>query len=95
MLNGILPIGSVVILKESEKKVMIVGVGQVGSGDNHIWDYAGVLFPEGYVDADTLFLFDNEQIAQVYFLGYQDIEQQNFKTMVEESLELLRQQLPQ
>lgn len=80
MFEGLLPIGSVVLLKESTKKVMIVGVCQRGAGDpEKIWDYSGVLFPEGYIDANKLFMFDNEQIDQVFALGYQDQEQMEFK----------------
>jgi len=92
MLKGLLPIGSVVVLADSSKKVMIVGVGQIGDRDNRIWDYAGVLFPEGYLDADTMFLFDHGQIEELCFLGCQDPEQRQFKALAEETLTRLRRQ---
>lgn len=91
MLNGLLPIGSVVLLEESKKRVMIVGVGQKGVGEQgKLWDYAGVLFPEGFMAADKLFLFNNDQIEQIYALGYQDAEQLAFKAKVDAAMEKLR-----
>ena len=93
MLNGLLPIGSVVLLHESKKKVMIVGVCQKGGSDaEKIWDYTGVLFPEGFLASDKMFLFNNEQIAQIFALGYQDGEQLAFKTKADEMIKKLREE---
>ena len=40
MLEGLLPIGTVVLLKESTKRVMIMGVCQRSTdNDRAIWDY--------------------------------------------------------
>ena len=77
MEKSLLPIGSVVLLKESTKRVMIVGVlqKQVKESEEIIWDYSGVYFPEGYMGPDRTFLFNNNQIERVYALGYQDEEQ--------------------
>lgn len=91
MMKGLLPIGSVVLIGGSKKKVMIVGVCQKGGKDpNAIWDYTGVLFPEGYLDSEKMFLFNNEQITKVYALGYQDEEQMLFKEKAEVALTKLR-----
>ncbi len=69
-----LPIGSVVLLKDSQKRIMIVGVKQKQVDSDKVWDYSACLFPEGIIDPDRLFLFDNEQIERLYFIGYQDGE---------------------
>lgn len=91
MLKGLLPIGSVVLIGDSKKKVMIVGVCQKGgSGEPRLWDYTGVLFPEGYLDSNKMFLFNNEQITQVYALGYQDAEQIAFKQKADAMMKELR-----
>lgn len=91
MFTGLLPIGSVVLLKESSKRVMIVGVCQKGGSDaNAIWDYTGVVFPEGYLSSDKMFLFNNSQIETIYALGYQDAEQLNFKIKADEAIKNLR-----
>lgn len=80
MIQGLLPIGSVVLLKESTKRVMIIGVLQKGGKDpDKIWDYSGVYFPEGYMAADKVFLFDQSQIGQIYQIGYLDVESLTFK----------------
>ncbi|CBK75866.1 hypothetical protein CIY_34090 [Butyrivibrio fibrisolvens 16/4] len=87
MNEGLLPIGSVVLLKDSTKKIMIIGWGQRGgSNPDKIWDYTAVLFPEGYLDADKLFLFDNDQIERIYMLGFQNEEQMEFKIKAEQVL---------
>ena len=45
MKNELLPIGSVVLIGNSKKKVMIVGVCQKGGQDpNAIWDYTALSF---------------------------------------------------
>ena len=69
-----LPIGSVVLLTESTKRVMIVGVRQKQEDSDKVWDYSGCLYPEGIIDPDRLFLFDIEQIKMLFFVGFQDGE---------------------
>ncbi|MBQ4090675.1 MAG: DUF4176 domain-containing protein [Clostridia bacterium] len=80
-IDGLLPIGSVVLLKNSTKRVMIIGVCQasVGAEGRKVYDYSGCLFPEGYMGAERNFLFNQDQIDKLYFLGYQDDEQLAFK----------------
>lgn len=78
-----LPIGSVVLLKESTRRVMIVGLCQRGAQTNKVYDYVGVVFPEGFVSADKMFLFNNEQIDIVFSLGYVDEEQLRFLNYAE------------
>lgn len=91
MFTGLLPIGSVVLVGNSKKKVMIVGLCQKGGSDEvKLWDYAGVVFPEGYLDQNKLFLFNNDQITQIYALGYQDAEQMAFKQKADAMMEELR-----
>ena len=73
-----LPIGSVVLLKESQKRIMIVGVKQKQADSDKVWDYSACLFPEGIIDPDRLYLFDAEQIERLYFVGLQDGESLSF-----------------
>lgn len=91
MLEGLLPIGTVVLLANSTKKVMIIGLCQKGGSDpNTIWDYAGVTFPEGYLDSNKLFLFNNGQIDTIFAIGYQDAEELAFKSKADAFLAELR-----
>ena len=76
--NELLPIGSVVLLKDSTKRVMIVGLKQRQENEEKIWDYSGCLYPEGMLDPDHLFLFDHEQIQTLFFIGFQDGEGMTF-----------------
>lgn len=69
-----LPIGSVVLLKESQKRIMIVGVKQKQADSDKVWDYSACLYPEGILNPDMLYLFDTEQIERLYFVGFQDGE---------------------
>lgn len=92
MNSELLPIGSVVLIGNSKRKVMIVGVCQKGGKNpDTIWDYTGVIFPEGYLDSEKMFLFNREQISHVYALGYQDEEQMEFKKKAEAVIANMRE----
>ena len=87
MYKGLLPIGTVVLIGNGKKKVMIIGVGQVELNEaGKVWDYVGVIYPEGYLDAERMLLFNNEQITKVFFMGYQDDEQDIFKKIAEQKI---------
>lgn len=91
MINGLLPIGTVVLLKESTKRIMIIGVCQRSVGEEEkIWDYCGCFYPEGYIGADKVFLFNNDQIETIFALGYQDEEQMIFKQKADATMLELR-----
>ncbi len=92
MFEGLLPIGTVVLLKESVKKIMITGVLQkkVDGDQEKIYDYSAVLYPEGAMGPEQNFLFDNEQIEKIFAVGYQDEEQFNFKVTVDQIREELK-----
>lgn len=87
-----LPIGSVVLLKEATKKVMITGYASVSpdTGDK-VYDYSGCMFPEGFVDYDEVFVFDNDQIQEVCQTGYTDDECMEFMQRLETELNKLKE----
>ena len=78
MRNYYLPIGSVVRLKNGQKRIMIYGRRQLQVGTDKEWDYIACLYPEGNLNEDNCFLFNHDQIEQVYFLGLQDVEEFTF-----------------
>lgn len=86
MFEGLLPIGTVVLLKNSTKRVMIIGLlqKQLKEGNEVIWDYSGCFYPEGYMGPDKTFLFNGTQIEKVFAVGYQDEEQFAFKVKIDE-----------
>lgn len=85
MFEGLLPVGTVVLLKNSKKRVMIIGVlqKQVKGDEEIIWDYSACFYPEGYMGPDKTFLFNAGQIEKVYAVGYQDEEQFSFKEKID------------
>ena len=94
--NGLFPIGTVVLLKESTKKLMITGVCQFTedeNGERKFYEYTGVVFPEGYLSAEENYLFNGDQIDRLYFMGYQDEEALAFKEKADAALEEIREQV--
>lgn len=53
-MKDLLPIGSVVTLKEGTKRLMIIGRLQQNVRTKKVYDYAGCLWPEGYMDKGFL-----------------------------------------
>ena len=75
-----LPIGTVVILKEAEKKLMVTGFLPIDNeGEPVTYDYSGCVYPEGILSYDETLLFNHEQIDKIFFLGYEDEEEKEFK----------------
>lgn len=86
-MENLLPVGSIVLLKESDKRLMIYGIFQREENDDKIYDYIGVPYPEGFIDIETCFLFNEELIDQILFLGYIDSEFQLFKNKLGQLIE--------
>ena len=75
-----LPIGSVVLLKDGLKKLMVVGFCPESlDSSNAKTDYLGCLYPEGIFSQDLNFMFNHDQIAEVCFKGFENEEELNFK----------------
>ena len=49
-----------------------------------MFDYSGVIFPEGMITSDQTALFNHEQIERVDYLGLVDDEEKNFKNKLNE-----------
>lgn len=80
MFEKTLPIGSVVLLKNGTKRIMVLGYCRYKKGDDtKVYDYCGCTYPEGYISADKTALFDHSDIAQIYALGFQNDEQISFR----------------
>ena len=81
MENEYLPIGSIVLLKNAKKRVMITGfyVSSQEVNSDKVYDYVGCLYPEGVISSSQNLVFNNDQISQIVFVGYRDIEEQLFK----------------
>ncbi len=75
MYKGLLPIGSVVLLKGGNKRVMITGRILTKAGDDTIYDYAACYYPEGVSASNNTFFFNRDAIETLYFIGFQDTEE--------------------
>ncbi len=78
MIKELLPIGSIVLLRNAKKRIMIYGIKQGNDKDEKEYDYIGVVYPEGNLSKEYQFLFNHEDIVKVFFRGYEDIERQEF-----------------
>ncbi len=74
-----LPIGSVVILKGGSKTLMIFGRKQMSTINNKVWDYLACFYPEGSIGPEYCFLFNEEDVDEVVFMGYSDENNENFE----------------
>lgn len=86
-MKNYLPIGSVVLLKEGQKKIMIYGRIQQQKGTETVWDYIGCLYPEGNISEEFTYLFNHKDISEVVFEGYRDEEEDNFQKAIREAIE--------
>jgi len=77
-IKELLPIGSVVLLKEGKKKLMTFGVKQTDANTKKEYDYIGVLYPEGNIGDGGQFLFNHDDIDEIFFNGYEDEERDTF-----------------
>lgn len=77
-INRFLPIGSVVMLNGALKALMIYGVAQTDNDTGVEYDYIGVLWPEGNIGEDTQFLFNQSDVKEVLFQGYETTERRDF-----------------
>ena len=83
-----LPLGTVVLLEGGTKRVMITGFATASSDDpDLIYDYAGCMYPQGFITSNQTVLFDHDQIQKIYHFGLIDPEwvelQDNLKKFLE------------
>lgn len=81
-----LPVGSVVMLNGGEKRVMICGRIQAQAGTDVIYDYSACYYPEGIIDPKSMFFFNRDAIETVYFRGYEDQEELDYRHNVLDQL---------
>lgn len=86
-MNDYLPVGSVVLLKDATKKIVIIGYSVVEEGSTEVWDYLGCVYPIGVIGMDKNLLFNKEQIDKVVFTGYSDEEGDIFMSQLKESMD--------
>ena len=89
-----LPIGSVILLKKGQKKLMIVGYTQIYlKNKSEIYDYMGCVYPEGMINIKNFYFFNHEDIEEVFYVGYQDEEEKEFMQKLISSFEKIKKNI--
>ena len=85
----ILPLGTVVRLKEGSLPIMIVGRAPLyeDNGKMGYCDYAAVFYPQGLVDSSQFLFFNHEDIEEIIFEGYRSEEEVAFAEAYEENIQ--------
>lgn len=87
MSEKLLPLGSIVLLKEGLQKLVIVGRGAIyndqTTGEEKIADYMGAIYPTGVNPESTIF-FQDEDVDKVVFEGYSDEDETRFQDIYAE-----------
>lgn len=90
-----LPIGSVVLLKNATKTLMVTGYANIDlQKKDKLYDYSGCLFPEGVISTEQTTLFNHADIEKVLFVGYSNDDQKDFgkkllETLTEENIKIM------
>ncbi len=81
----LLPLGSIVYLKEGTVKTMIINRAIIVeiNGQERMFEYEGCLYPMGSEEKKDFF-FNSEQIDRVVFKGYADEDEERFQQVFTE-----------
>ncbi|MDR1017844.1 MAG: DUF4176 domain-containing protein [Lachnospiraceae bacterium] len=86
-MESLLPVGSIVYLKEGNVKLVIEGVCQFTNQDGKekpvYYDYVASQYPAG-LDVDNVFYFNTASIDQVVFEGYKSEDHDRYLQVVKE-----------
>ncbi|MCC9763181.1 DUF4176 domain-containing protein [Streptococcus agalactiae] len=93
MENKLLPLGSIVTLKNGDgSELMIVTRAAIieEDGVEVYFDYGSVLIPQGMVSPENVYFFNAENVEEVIFKGFENEAekdfQSNYETMIEQSI---------
>ena len=97
-----LPIGTVVMLKDATKEVMITsyltfpGNAQPQKNENgeevrEMYDYGGCPFPEGIINSNVVLVFNHSQIDKVIHMGCKNEAQQNFGRLLSQKADEIKE----
>lgn len=88
MKDKYLPIGTVCLLKNGKKDVMITGYLPVpNENPNYRYDYCGCVFPEGIFTTEQTAVFNHDQILEIHHMGLENEEYKNFNEQIKKVVE--------
>lgn len=86
MYKDLMPIGSIVRLHGGDRRIMICGRVVCRNGEDTIYDYVACLYPQGITSSDDMYFFNRDAIEDVFFIGFQDQEEIQFRTGILDNL---------
>lgn len=101
MKDKFLPIGTVVMLKNGTKEVMITSYlvfpkgteiqdGKEVKPKKKMYDYGGCTFPEGIINSDISLVFNHSQISKIIHMGYQNDSQTRFSALLNDKCDEIK-----
>ncbi len=96
MREKFLPIGTVVLLKGGEKKLMITSYLIFGPGEGtsrKVFDYGSCTYPEGVIDSSHAVGFNHSDIEKIVFLGHEDEDQINLNNLLKQSADEIKSKI--
>ena len=92
MKDRFLPIGTVVLLKNSKEPLMINGycVYEKGVKESIMYDYGSCKFPIGVIDGNVSIAFNKEKIDKIIHMGYEDDTYKEFEKVLSENIDKIR-----
>lgn len=85
MQKEFLPIGTVVILNNAKKKMMISGYRIKDLQTKKVFDYVGCVYPEGFLN-NTFSLFNDEDIRTIFYEGLRNKDYENYAKMLKQKV---------
>ena len=104
MKNRFLPIGTIVLLKNGKKEIMITSYGvmpegeiivngKTESGDKKMFEYGGCTYPEGFVNPSNIICFNHSNIEKVCYMGYETDEYRSFNDVMNKTYEAYKKEM--
>ncbi|PLT30783.1 DUF4176 domain-containing protein [Peribacillus deserti] len=75
----LLPIGSVLLVKQIKQPVMVYGRKQKQNNSETIWDYVACPYPHGHISSEYNIFFNHDQIHQLMFKGLETTEELEYR----------------
>lgn len=88
MNDKLLAIGTIVKLKRLEVVyMMILGYYPIDEDIQQMYEYLAVIYPQGILNDQSLFLIHSSDIEEIIFYGYSDEESELLREIIPETLQ--------
>lgn len=79
-MEQLLPIGSIVTLKNGGQKLMVISRAALynNQGTLGYFEYSACVYPFGHTNQNAFF-FNSEDVDEVVFRGYEDEDEENYQ----------------